>query len=366
MHFLSNRRRSLAGLCSLALLLLVLPACGNDAKPGSETGKTTPALVPSPGGATPQPTPTPETPEVEPVDPATVLVTVNGTAITQGEVDQALRQMFAFRGPVPPHEMPRIRKQMGPRIQEQLIDQKLIEGAIAGADVTPTEASVEERWKEIEASLPPGVTLEQQLERSSVTREEVDKRVREILVLEALIEPQAEGEPPTDADAKAFYEANLARYQQPEQVRARHILLKVEKDTDDAKKAELKAKLEGFKTELAKPDGPAFEELAKEHSACPSSAQGGDLGYFGRGRMVPAFDKVAFDLEPGTVSGIVESEFGYHLIKVEEKKAAATRPFEEVKPMILANLRGQRFEKARKAYLEQLRTEATIETPAAK
>ncbi|MDJ0975281.1 MAG: peptidylprolyl isomerase [Planctomycetota bacterium] len=363
MRIASVSSRSLTGVCSLGLLLIALGGCGKDAKPGTETGKTTPPLVPSTGGVSTPSNPLPE--PVETVDPATVLVTVNGTAITQGEIDDALRQMFAFRGPIPPHEMPRIRRQMGPRIEAQLIEQKLVEGAIAAADVKPDEETVAARWKEIEASLPKGVTIEQQLERSGMTREDVDKRLREILVLETLIEPLAEGEPPTDADAKTFYDANMVRYQVPEQVRARHILLKVEPTDTDDKKAALKKQLAGFKADLEKEGGPAFEDLAKQHSACPSSAQGGDLGLFGRGQMVPQFDKVAFALAPGTISDIVETDFGYHLIKVVAKNEAMTRPFEEVKPSIMANLRGRRFEKARKIYLQKLREDATIERPGA-
>lgn len=355
--------RSLAGICFIGLLGIALAACGKDTKPGEETGKTTPELVPSTGGVTTPSNPLPE--PVETVDPKTVLVTVNGAAITQGEIDDALRQMFSFRGPIPPHEMPRIRRQMGARIEAQLIEQKLLEGAIAAADIKPSEETLAARWKELEAGLPKGVSLEEQLKRSGMTREDIDERLREILVLEELIEPMAEGEPPTEADAKTFYDANIVRYQLPEQVQARHILLKVEPTDTDEKKAELKKKLAGFKEELEKEGGPAFEDMAKQHSACPSSAQGGDLGLFGRGRMVPAFDKVAFTLEPGSISDIVETDFGYHLIKVEKKNEATTRSFEEVKPMIMQHLRGRRYEKARKLYLANLQKEAKIERPGA-
>lgn len=370
MHSLRSTFRRLRGVSTLALLLLAVAACGKSDAKGTETAGAADSGVPAKPSlfdTLPDPTAAPKpTPPPAPVDPATVLVRVNGYAITQGEVDGALVKMFSFRGPIPPNEMPRIRQQLGPRVQDQLIDQKLLEQALEKVDFKPTEEAVAERWKIIEENLPPGTTLEEQLARSGLTRDEVDKKVREMLVLEGLLEPKAEGKPPTEADSKAFYDKNIESYRVQKQVRARHILLKTAPTDDDAKKAELKKKLEGLRAELTKPDGPAFEDVAKEHSTCPSSAQGGDLGQFTPGRMVPAFEKVAFELEPGIVSEIVETEFGYHLIKVDEKQDATTKPFEEVKSQILNQLRMRRIEKARKAFLAELRASAKIERVPAK
>lgn len=131
-----------------------------------------------------------------------------------------------------------------------------------------------------------------------------------------------------DAEVKNFYDENTDRFMSDETVSARHILV-----DDEAKCNEIKAEIEA---------GKAFEDAAKEYSSCPSNAQGGDLGAFGHGQMVPEFDKAAFEAELNTVVGPVQTQFGYHLITVYDKKEAAVTPFEEVKDSIAAQLTQRR------------------------
>ncbi|MFR5264906.1 peptidylprolyl isomerase [Clostridium sp.] len=129
----------------------------------------------------------------------------------------------------------------------------------------------------------------------------------------------------SDEDTKKYYEENQEEFEEPEMVSAKHILLK-----DSKKAAELKEKI--VSGELT------FEEAAKGNSFCPSKEQGGNLGEFSRGMMVPEFEKVAFEIAIGEVSDPVETQFGYHLIKVESKKDASTKAFEEVKEQIASKL----------------------------
>ena len=124
----------------------------------------------------------------------------------------------------------------------------------------------------------------------------------------------------TEQEMKDFYEAQKQHFYGEEKVRAKHILVKEEKDALEL-------------LELIN-NGKAFEEAAQECSTCPSGAQGGDLGEFGKGQMVKEFEDAAFNAEIGVVVGPVKTQFGYHLIKVEEKKAAETLPFEDVKNQI--------------------------------
>src|SRR5687767_7817443 len=138
-------------------------------------------------------------------------------------------------------------------------------------------------------------------------------------------------------DVQRYYEDNQQQYSAPEQVKASHILLKTEGKDDAAVKKlaeDLAAKAKG---------GADFAELAKKHSEDDSNnAKGGDLDFFGRGQMVADFDKVAFALKPGEISGPVKTEFGYHVIKVVEKKAAAQKPLAEVRAQIEDQIRWQR------------------------
>ncbi len=141
-----------------------------------------------------------------------------------------------------------------------------------------------------------------------------------------------------DGEAKAFYDNNPAQFTTDAQVKAKHIL--VEKEEDANKIAdEIKA-------------GKSFEDAAKEYSTCPSKEKGGDLGYFGKGQMVPEFEKAAFEAAIGEVSAPVKTQFGYHLILVEDKKEAQVMDFESVKNQLEEKLLQQ---KKQSAYMETLK-----------
>jgi peptidyl-prolyl cis-trans isomerase D len=155
-----------------------------------------------------------------------------------------------------------------------------------------------------------------------------------VLSLDALLAQRA----PSDAEVSAWYEGHKDRYQQPEERRASHILILTGDDVDPEK---AKAKAAEALKEVQK--SPArFAELAKQYSQDPGSAEkGGDLGFFGRGTMVKAFDESVFKLRENEISGLVQSEFGYHIIKLTGIKAGKQRSFAEVRPEIEEELKRQ-------------------------
>src|SRR4029450_6553036 len=129
------------------------------------------------------------------------------------------------------------------------------------------------------------------------------------------------------------YNANAEQYSSPEQVRASHILLKTEGKDDAAVKAKAEELLKQAKS------GADFAELAKKNSEDEGSAKnGGDLDYFGKGKMVPEFDQVVFTMQPGQISDLVKTQFGYHIIKLVDKKPATTRTLAEVRQQLLDQL----------------------------
>ena len=141
----------------------------------------------------------------------------------------------------------------------------------------------------------------------------------------------------TPQDVQRYYEDNEQQYKQPEQVRASHILLKTEGKDDAAVKKQAEDLAKKAKA------GADFAELAKKFSQDDSNAsKGGDLDFFGRGAMVPEFDQVAFALQPGQVSDVVKTSFGYHVIKLTEKRAASQRRLAEVQPQIEDQIKWQR------------------------
>lgn len=141
----------------------------------------------------------------------------------------------------------------------------------------------------------------------------------------------------SEEEAKTFYEVNKEQFKKGETVSAKHILM----DTEEKCNEVLETITKGEKT---------FEDAAKECSTCPSGQQGGDLGEFGRGQMVPEFEEAAFNAEIGQIVGPVKTQFGCHLIKVEAKKEAQVATYEEVEEIIKRNLLQQ---KQNQVYLEQ-------------
>src|SRR5262245_50662729 len=159
------------------------------------------------------------------------------------------------------------------------------------------------------------------------------------------------------ADIERAYNSNIEQYSTPEQVRASYILLKTEGKDDAAGKAKAEDVLKQARA------GADFAELAKKYSEDESNAKnGGDLDYFGRGRMVPEFETVAFALEPGKISDLVKTQFGYHIIKLVDKKTATTRPIAEVRQQLNDQLAYERAQ----AQAQDLATalEKEIKSPA--
>ena len=161
-----------------------------------------------------------------------------------------------------------------------------------------------------------------------------------------------------DAEISAFYQQNIAQYQTPGQVRASHILLKTEGKDEKAVQAKAEEVLK-----LAKAPGADFAELAKKYSEDESNnANGGDLDYFGRGRMVAEFENAAFAMKNGEISDLVKTSFGFHIIKMVDNKPETTRPLAEVKPEIEEQLKWQRAQAEAEKIAKSL--EATIKTQA--
>ncbi len=151
----------------------------------------------------------------------------------------------------------------------------------------------------------------------------------------------------TDSETEEFYNANKDKFVVEQSVRAKHILVDVEEEA-----VEIRKKIS---------EGMTFEEAAAKFSSCPSNAQGGDLGSFTRGKMVPEFENAAYELALGEVSEPVKTQFGYHLIKVEEKTEAAQESFENVKGMIINNLTQQKQNAKYMELIEKLKGKYKVE-----
>ena len=168
------------------------------------------------------------------------------------------------------------------------------------------------------------------------------ENARQDILVQMVLKETIESVSVSDEEVKDYYEQNKAQFVKGATVNAKHILT----DSEEKCAAILESIVNGEKT---------FEEAAKESSTCPSGAQGGDLGEFGKGQMVKEFEDAAFSAEIGKVTKPVKSQFGYHLIKVEKHNEAETKTFEEVKDQVANQLLQQKNASAFNAKLEELK-----------
>jgi peptidyl-prolyl cis-trans isomerase C len=296
------------------------------------------------------------------LDPSdqTVAITVNGEEITNGQIaEEVARLSRQFGGRMSPEQMAQMQDALVQQARDNLISRILLEQKIKedGIQVAPEE--IAERMDEVRASVGSEEDLESRLAMMGMTVEMLEKEMETGLAVEKLIDKYAPTEEVTDADARAYYDEHPERFTQPERVRASHILIKTEPDDTEATKAQARQEAEDILAQLNQ--GADFAELARAHSACPSSQKGGDLGFFQRGQMVKPFEDAAFAMNVGQISGIVETQFGYHIIKVTDREEGRTVPFEEAKANIEVMLDGQRKQEAMKAYTDELRAAADIQ-----
>lgn len=246
---------------------------------------------------------------------------------TKEEVIKLIRpglQMAIARGQVPPAAQ---LKQIIRRQVEGMINQKLIFSlALADGfkpDLEAAKAELEKIKKNAGEEKIAGF-----LRMQGITEDKFLENLSQGRAVEKWVEEKIRPLAKVDKAAIAtYYKDHPQEFTSPEQVHASHILIKVKPDADEKTKAAAKKKIEGIRDRLAK--GEDFATLAKEFSEGPSSSRGGDLGTFGRHRMVPAFEKAAFALDPGKVSDIVKTRFGYHLIKVTEHTKGGLKPLNQ-------------------------------------
>ena len=186
----------------------------------------------------------------------------------------------------------------------------------------------------IKAGFPDEKAFREQLAKDDMDLPGITTIVRHAMVIDKYVKSEVAAKVRVNPEEEAkFYEENKEKMKRPEAVRASHILLRAQKDAPAARKQAAKAKAEEVDARAKK--GDDFAALAKEFSQDPGSAKnGGDLGFFSKGQMVPDFEKAAWGLKKGEVSDIVQTEYGFHVIKVTDRRAEGYAPLEEVRPQI--------------------------------
>ena len=285
---------------------------------------------------------------------------VNGNVISRTDLDfetTQYKQQLEQRGqPVSEAQLQEVQKQA----LEGLINQELLFQDSQAKGIQVNDKAVDDRLGAIKQRFGGETEYETALTSLNLKENQLKTKIRRGLAIEELIQTQIEDKVVvSDQESEAFYSGHPEFFKQPEQVKASHILVKVEKDARESDKAKAKAKIDAVQKKLQ--DGQEFTALAKEYSEGPSNEKGGDLGYFGRGQMVKEFEDAAFALKPGEVSGVVETQFGYHLITVTDKKPESTVAYAEVKERIAEYLKREKTQKDLQLYIEKLRDASKIE-----
>ena len=335
-------------------------SCKKAAAPAAVPAAATPATAATPGTPAGAPGLPGMPPAVKPM-PANipnVLARVNGEAIERWEFDNAVKRMEQRAGgPVPPEK----RDQVLRGVLDQLVAYHLLAQESRARKLPITDAEVDARLGQIRQSFPTEEAYKQGIAAQGLTVDQVKQQTRTSIEVAKVIDAEVASKIAVqDADVDAFYKSNLERFKQGDSVHAAHILFAISPQATPEQKAEAKAKATAALKEIK--GGADFAVIAKSQSQDPGSAQnGGDLGFFPKGQMTPAFEEAAFKLKPGSVSGIVETPFGFHIIKVIEKRGARTAPFVEVSGQIKDFLtQGQREQKL-EAFVEQLKSKGKIE-----
>lgn len=284
---------------------------------------------------------------------------VNGTVITRGELDRSVRIMLVQSRQTTPLSDEQ-KKSLESGLTNQLISAELLYQAGKKYEIKDVDKQIDSLVTQRKAKFPSKKELEKWMSDNSLTDKDLKEFARKEIYINNLVEkdivPKATV---TEAEAKKFYDENPEKFKNPESVKASHILVGINANTTAADKAKAKEKAESLLKRVKA--GEDFAEIAKKESTCPSAAQGGDLGYFSTGQMVPEFEKAAFNLKPGEVSGIVETKFGYHIIKLVDKKPAGTVTFAESKQMISDYLKTNKIQKEIGALVEKLRKDGKVE-----
>lgn len=284
-----------------------------------------------------------------------VVVTVNGDPVYAGEVQMAAQRMAQGMAQSGQQVDP---QQIGAAAMQQLVDGMLLvqEAKTRGFKVDP--AIVEDSVKKAETTAGGADKLDATLAEEGMDRARLHTLIEDSDLVNQLLRQLGEGIEISDEKVAAFYQENPTFFQAPEEIEASHILFKVEADADAETKAAAKAKAEAArKRALA---GEDFAALAKELSEGPSAANGGSLGFFSKDRMVKAFADAAFALEVGGISEVVETQFGYHVIRVDDHRDARTVALEEVQDRIRQGLAQEEQGKKVEALLTGLREKAEI------
>lgn len=305
----------------------------------------------------------PSTPTPLVVDASTpgVVIEVNGKTLTRQRLDQEVKKiMEAAKNQIPANKKKEYEQNVRMRVVEGFVSRTLLTEEIGRKKIGVTNQEITDEINKIKSSLPPGSTMEDFLKKNKINQAKMNEDLKFAIQINKLVSSSAKDKAkPSDKEIDQFYQKNKEKFKRPESAHARHILIAKAAADDEKTKTEKKAKAEALRKQLA--EGADFAQLAKENSDCPSKQNGGDLGVFAKGQMVKPFEDAAFSQNIREIGLVVETDFGYHIIQVLERKPAETMDLDNtVKGRITSFLEQQKLQEAFAHLLKGLKDKATI------
>ncbi|MCB4791119.1 MAG: peptidylprolyl isomerase [Elusimicrobia bacterium] len=315
------------------------------------------------------------------------LAIVNGEAIMQSEFDRVstpVLDQYKLMTPAAEQNKDKV-AELKKKLLDQMIDEKILKQEAEKRKIKITQRDIDEGIQQVKGRFKGEEEFQKELKKENITLTEFEDRIKQQLMVMKLTEQEikAKAVRPSEEEVQKLYTqitekmsgknlglkpedeeefdkmAKFFKRMTSEQVRAKHILLQVDKNATLKVKTDMLKKIKDIKKKID--TGADFSDMAKQHSEDTGSvSRGGDLGYFAKGDMVPEFEKVAFSLDVGKVSEPVLTDFGYHIIKVEEKKAATKLSFPEVKNDLEQYLYQKNAQKDYEKWVKELKSKASI------
>jgi peptidyl-prolyl cis-trans isomerase C len=339
----------------LMLVAALLATAATACRKAEEAAEPAAAEAPAPPvAAEEQP---PEPPKPMPAELPDVLARVNGEDVTRADLDRLIKNMELGAGqPVPADRRDEIYR----GALDQLITYTVLKQEVRARKISIPDGEIEVSLQEMQKQFPTDKEFKQALSERGMTLDRLRADARIDMAINKMIEDEVALEPEaTDVQVREFYDKNPEKFTQDEAVRASHILIRVDPKASEAEKAKARARAEDLAKQAK--GGADFGDLARKHSDDGSAPMGGDLNFLVPGQTVAAFDRTVFSMKPGEISDVVETEFGFHVIKVTEKRDASVVPFPQISPRIRAFLTDEAKQERAQAFIEELKKKATIE-----
>lgn len=300
-------------------------------------------------------------PVISPSPTPVIVIEVNGKKLTRDQLDKEVKKtMTAVKDRIPAKNVKDYQQNVRKRIVEGFVSRTLLAEEIERKKITVSNQELTDEINKIKLNLPQGVTIEALMKKNNISKEKMNEDIRFSTQINKLVLASVKGKmKPNDKEIGDFYQKNKEKFNLPESVHARHILIAKSSSDDDKIKKEKKEKAESLRQKLM--EGADFADLAAKNSDCPSKQNGGDLGVFARGQMVKPFDDAAFAQKVNDIGPVVETDFGYHIIQVlEHKQAQAMALDEAVKGRIASILEQRKLQETFTNLLKNLQEKATI------